>query len=177
MHPSWIFSLRLVVAQLFNTGRGSWGLYFQFASTLNKESSFSHPGHGLVLNCPWVEGRGLWTESWSKSERKVFFRKTSSDDCFERLSSNPQQICMLIGIIYSKQGSRKIALHNNSSLIWSLQFGLCYWIKGKAKLLEVLQNDKQTGNSKWRGTLFSTCTSLLFLMSQGRETEWRSRDH
>ena len=66
---------------------------------------------------PEQKGEIYRAESWSKSERKVFFRKTSSDDYFERLSGNPQQICMLIGIIYSKQGSKKIALHNNSSLI------------------------------------------------------------
>ena len=97
---------------------------------------------------PVKEGKDLWTESWSKSERKVFFRKTPSDDYFERLSGNPQQICMLIGIIYSKQGSKKIALHNNRSLIWLLQFGSRYWVKGKAKLLEVLQDGKQSGNRK-----------------------------
>ena len=86
------------------------------------------------------------------------------------------QICMLIGIIYSKQGSKKIALHNNSSLIWLLQFGSCYRIKGKAKLLEVLQDTKQSGNSKLR-TLVSTCTSLLLLMSRDMYTGSESKTH
>lgn len=65
---------------LYNTecgGGGTRASHFHscFGSLWIAVSSFPHPARAVKLNCSWVDGRALWTESWSKSERKVFLSK------------------------------------------------------------------------------------------------------